>query len=123
MTLVMLAIGRSVSGARCHSNWPVLASARMAPLAFTPLGAPLTLIVGLASECRADGRVALGVGVLLAGLAGGLDGRVSAGRGAWAVAEPLAPSHAATAPTPMAARATTAIRALSRTELFFSSAT
>src|ERR1700753_2838701 len=61
MTLVMLAIGRSVSAARSHSTCPVLASARIAPLAFTLPGAPVTWIFGLARECSGDGPLVLGL--------------------------------------------------------------
>src|SRR5689334_15579111 len=46
MTLVTLAMGRSVSRSRLHSTWPVAASASTAPLALTFLGAPVTWICG-----------------------------------------------------------------------------
>src|SRR5580704_3634090 len=48
ITLVTLAIGRSMFRPRPHSTWPVAASASTAPLAFTPRGAPVTSITGLA---------------------------------------------------------------------------
>src|ERR1700722_3824267 len=46
ITLVTLAMGRSVFIPRLHSTWPVAASARIAPLAFTPCGVPVTSISG-----------------------------------------------------------------------------
>ena len=55
ITLVTLAIGRSVSGSRAHKTWPVAASASTAPLALTPPGAPLTWITGLADGRGLDG--------------------------------------------------------------------
>src|ERR1039457_1881612 len=39
ITLVTLAMGRSVAASRLHRTWPVAASTRIAPLAFTPAGA------------------------------------------------------------------------------------
>jgi len=55
ITLVTLAIGRSVSKPRLHNTWPVRASASTAPLAFTPCGAPVTSITGPAGG-RGRGR-------------------------------------------------------------------
>src|SRR5580692_9487076 len=60
ITLVMLAMGRSVSVSRPHSTWPVAASASTAPLALTPPGAPVTTIIGLGDGLgggpRSDGE-------------------------------------------------------------------
>ena len=56
ITLVMLAMGRSVSMPRPHSTWPVAASASAALLAFTPPGAPVTLITGPAGSGRTRWR-------------------------------------------------------------------
>src|SRR5690348_9977280 len=102
MTLVTLAMGRSVSISRPHSTWPVAASASTAPLAFTPPGAPATWITG-----EADGRGG-------ADVAGGR-GRpsVTDGRGAAVEAcmaagcEPSPPAAGAHAVTPPAMTATT----------------
>jgi hypothetical protein len=47
MTLVTLAMGRSVPGSRLQRTWPVDASAMTAPLALTPPGAPVTWIAGV----------------------------------------------------------------------------
>src|SRR5579859_6058261 len=58
ITLVTLAMGRSVVIPRPHSTWPVAASARIAPLAFTPRGAPVTSISGPAGEVLGLGRAA-----------------------------------------------------------------
>jgi hypothetical protein len=85
----------------------VTASASTAPLAFTPPGALVTSIAGLADERRGDGLA--GAGVRAAGAAV----RVTAGRGLWAAA---VDPHAATAPIPKATMVSEAIRALSRTE-------
>src|ERR1700744_3570945 len=46
MTLVTLAMGRSVSTSRPHRTWPVSASTTIAPLALTPLGTPVTWSTG-----------------------------------------------------------------------------
>src|SRR3984957_9574750 len=62
ITLVTLAIGRRVFTSRPHRTCPVAASASTAPLAFTPPGAPVTLIAGR-----------------MAGLATGRDGEGGAG--------------------------------------------
>jgi len=85
----------------------VTASASAAPLAFTPRGALVTSIAGLADE-----RSGAWAGVRAAGVAV----RVSAGRGLWAAA--VGP-HAATAPIPTATTVSEAIRALSRIEPVF----
>src|SRR5579863_214947 len=49
-------MGRSVVIPRLHSTWPVAASARIAPLAFTPRGVPVTSISGPAGEVLGRGR-------------------------------------------------------------------
>src|SRR5689334_7777109 len=70
MTLVTLAMGRSVSRSRLHSTWPEAASASTAPLALTFLGAPVTWICGVTEGLGvADGR---GVAAIVASLAAGL---------------------------------------------------
>src|SRR5450755_768541 len=55
ITLVTLAMGRSVAASRLHRTWPVAASTRIAPLAFTPAGAPATVIAGR-TDSDGDGR-------------------------------------------------------------------
>ena len=59
--MVTLAIGRFVSTSRPHSTWPVAASASTAPLAFTPLGAPVTSIAGWTAGRGVDGEAGTGV--------------------------------------------------------------
>src|SRR5580704_9616788 len=49
-------MGSSAFIPRPHSTWPVAASARIAPLAFTPCGAPVTSISGPAGELLGRGR-------------------------------------------------------------------
>src|SRR5215467_11566055 len=60
MTLVTLPIGRLVLGSRPHSFWPVPASARSAPSAWTPAGAAAA---GPLLASGAAGRT-LGLGAL-----------------------------------------------------------
>src|SRR5450759_4314246 len=55
ITLVTLAMGRSVAASRLHRTWPVAASTRIAPLAFTPAGVPATVIAGR-TDSDGDGR-------------------------------------------------------------------
>ena len=55
ITLVMLAIGRSVLRPDDQSTWPVAASARMPAFALTPRGAPVTTIRGPAGAVGAAG--------------------------------------------------------------------
>src|SRR5437764_799042 len=53
-------MGRSALRSRLHSTWPVAASASTAPLALTPLGAPVTWICGETDGLGvADGRGAV----------------------------------------------------------------
>src|ERR1700734_2779626 len=77
ITFVTLAMGRSVVSPRPHRIWPVVASARIAPLAFTPPGVPVTWITG-----PAGGR---GLDVLTGWLA-----RAVAAWLVWAVADLMA---------------------------------
>ena len=108
ITLVTLAIGRCVFTSRPHRTWPVAASASTAPLAFTPPGAPVTLIAG-----RTDGRAAGrdgegGAGTLVPAAA------VAAGRGtagAWAA---TVGAHATTPPIMAVPAINPAIRPLRR---------
>src|SRR3954452_23994475 len=77
MTLVTLAMGRSVPRSRLHSSWPVAASARTAPLALIPLGAPDAWMAGvtdgLGLAVAADGRAVplVALVALVASLAAG----------------------------------------------------
>src|ERR1700722_1173420 len=90
--LVTLAIGRCVFTSRPHRTWPVAASASTAPLAFTPPGAPVTLIArrmaGLAAGW--DGEGAAGTRVPAPAIAAGLGAS-----GRWAAAGDV---HAETPP-------------------------
>ena len=104
ITLVTLAIGRFVFTWRPHRTWPVAASASTAPLAFTPLGAPVTLIAGRTAGLAAGLDGAGGAGTLVGAPA------VAAGRGtggAWAA---TVGAHATTAPIMAAPTISPAIR-------------
>src|SRR5580693_2742845 len=108
ITLVTLAIGSRVFTSRPHRTWPVAASASTAPLAFTPPGAPVTLIAGRMAglATRRDGEG--GTGTLVpapAAAAGGGSG------GAWGATWG---AHATTPPVMAAPAINPAIRPLRR---------
>src|ERR1700722_9634368 len=105
ITLVTLAIGRCVFTSRPHRIWPVAASASTAPLAFTPRGAPVTLIAR-----RMAGRGAGRDGEGMAGTP--VPARATAGRGAGGAWAATVGAHATTPPIRAAAAASPAIRAL-----------
>src|SRR5580704_4357303 len=104
ITLVTLAIGRSVSMSRPHSTWPVAASASTAPLAFTPPGAPATAIIGLADGRGRDGVDGARVRAAAAACAG-------TGRGPCPAPVDV---HAATPPVMAATAVSKTIHTLSR---------
>ena len=86
------------------------ALASAAPLAFTPPGAPVTTIAGLADGRSGDGRADADA------RAAGAVAWVRAGTGRWAAA--VAP-HAVTVPALTATMISEAIRTLSRIERAF----
>ena len=108
ITLVTLAIGRCVFTSRPHRTWPVAASASTAPLAFTPPGAPVTLIAGRMAGVATgrDGEGAAGTLVPTPAAAAG-----EGSGGAWAA---TVGAHATTPPVMAAPAINPAIRPLRR---------
>src|SRR5215472_16243507 len=102
-------MGRSVSRSRLHSTWPLAASASTAPLAFTPVGAPVTWITGLA-----DGRDGVGVAGGRVPAVAVVAACLAAGR---ELPPPAAGAQAATPPAMTVTAVSETIRILSRMPL------